>query len=135
MAVAGSAAALMIVAAAVGDSGTPNRDSAVSNDDDWAGPHADVKPRPRVSGYVRDDAGRPISGALVNAHAVADVDCRLTERAIGTNAEGQYFQSNIRCGGTYQLVAIAAGYDSDERIVKVPTHGALTVDFSLRRLP
>ncbi len=74
-----------------------------------------------VSGTVKDESGNPVGGATVLVIQ--------TGRDTVTRADGTY-QMTVRAGNLV-LLAAAAGFRTEEKLVSVEADGRTTVDFSL----
>jgi hypothetical protein len=82
----------------------------------------------QFQGAVSDSSGIALSGATV--HLVGSASTSAFDEAITTDTSGKYYSGNIP-GGTYQLTAAAAGYNSLVVTASVGSGGTLTQNFSL----
>jgi Carboxypeptidase regulatory-like domain/Calcineurin-like phosphoesterase len=82
----------------------------------------------QFQGAVSDSSGIALSGATV--HLVGSASTSAFDEAITTDTSGKYYSGNIP-GGTYQLTAAAAGYNSLVVTANVASGGTLTQNFGL----
>jgi hypothetical protein len=116
------------------DEGKP-LDGGVAHDEDAhdAGP-ADEGPRGRVTGSVKDAAGKPVVAFSIVAQVKKGAMQRSDEQSSAFfDAEGNYAFDELRAGSQC-LTAVAFGHAaSQERCVEVPAGGEARVDFQLGR--
>ncbi len=84
----------------------------------------------QFQGAVSDSSGIALSGATV--HLVGSASTSAFDETITTDASGKYYSGNIP-GGTYQLTAAAAGYNSLVVTASLGSGGTLTQNFGLRQ--
>jgi protocatechuate 3,4-dioxygenase beta subunit len=84
----------------------------------------------RVTGTVRDPAGRPIAGATVRVRFNPERDYEDPTAHARTAADGTYSLGPLPLG-RYHLSAVAPRYNSSSYTVNVPEEGAHSQDFTL----
>ncbi|MCX4246957.1 M14 family zinc carboxypeptidase [Paraliomyxa miuraensis] len=93
----------------------------------WQGLLERVDQGMRISGHVRDEAGKPVEAEVV----IDQIDLRFGERWTARPRDGR-FDRLMAKGGRYTVRARAAGYAEAEQEVRVGTR-PVEVDLVLRR--
>ena len=132
------AASSAVPTAAAGNSGpgagsvpaTGGDDVAVSSDVP-ASASATTQAR-GVDGKVTDEAGRPVTAALVTPTSLDTPSKAIPEVAVFTDDEGAY--SWVLPAGRYRITVTADGYHEASGETDVPAGGRATLDLQLRKL-
>ena len=88
--------------------------------------------RQGFSGSVRDEAGRPLAGALIVPRALGAHGPPIPEMAILADAKGSFAWPLPP--GSYELTVSAQGYQTAQQIGSVSKGRVTTMDVALRRL-
>ncbi len=86
----------------------------------------------QVQGMVTNNSGTAISGATV--HLSGSASTSAFDETVTTDAAGKYYSGSIP-GGTYQLGASAAGFNSSTATASVASGAIVTQNFALTAAP
>jgi hypothetical protein len=86
----------------------------------------------RVTGIVKDTAGKPIKGATVRA---SNPDAAPREFTSTTDDKGRFAMLGLRTSATWHFVAEAPGYFPGEGDAAIRSNAGAPFEFTLRRDP